>query len=330
MPVLRSTSLAGLTPATGYRYRLVATDVLIAPQGKTVIGPTASFRTFATGAGALADERAWELVSPAQKNSAQVAVPGFAGGTRCRTQRQDPGRRRSGEALTYTSFTSFGDPLRAAGSSQYLSKRTAAGWGTENISPFGASANPVRPPYLGFSSDLRFGAFVIDEPPLTAEAQPGFQNLYLRDNATGGLQALTVEAPQPGEGEGFCVGYGGASADGTHAIFTARGAMADAPTGKGFSLYEWSAAAGLKLVSVLPDGTSAPPVKASELPGNGTGFGAEGGNCDMDQGVVRHAISADGSTIFWSYAGKYKSSEHPLLARIGASEIDPARRRTRG
>ena len=44
----------------------------------------------------------------------------------------------SGEAATYTSFTSFGkDAEGAPSASQYLSKRTPGGWSTENISPFG-------------------------------------------------------------------------------------------------------------------------------------------------------------------------------------------------
>ena len=105
------------------------------------------------------------------------------------------------------------------------------------------------------------------EPPLTPEAQEGTENLYLRDNQSGALQTLTIEAPQftPVEGsvafQSFCTGYAGASADGNRAIFAANGAMAGRrPAGPGFSLYEWSAADGLALVSMLPDGTPAPPV----------------------------------------------------------------------
>jgi hypothetical protein len=131
--------------------------------------------------------------------------------------------------------------------------------------------------------------------------------------------------PQPAEGGFFCTGYAGASADGKHAIFAANAKIGpEAPEGKGFSLYEWSAAKGLKLASILPNGKAAPPFEASAV-NPGTGFGAAGGNCKMDQGIVRHAISTDGSVVFWTFGGKYEGNSQPLMARVGGTktiEID--------
>jgi hypothetical protein len=323
-PKTASAQVAGLTPGTLYRYRIVVDDHLIPARS----GPTKALRTFAPGEGALPDDRAWEQVSPPQKGSAEVAVPSVAGGFFAEEHSlRILAAAGSGEALTYTSWTSFGDPESAPATSQYLSKRSASGWGTENVSPFGFNVEPLRLPYVGFTPDLGFGAFVTSEPALTPEAKGGRENLYLRDNQSGALQALTIEAPQ--QGKGFCTGYAGASADGQHAIFAAPGTMAGAPAGEGFSLYEWSPA-GLALVSVLPDGTPAPPVKAPESTGKGTGFGAVGGNCFMGQGLIRNAISADGSTIFWTYGGKYKSSERPLLARINGTETIQLDAKTEG
>jgi DNA-binding beta-propeller fold protein YncE len=321
-PVIASAAISGLSAGTTYHFRFVATDEKIKPEGKAITGPTQTFRTYLPGSGGLADERGYELVSPAQKNSAEVAVPGQAGGlfnenNSVRIQAADG----NGETITYTSWTSFGDPEGAPSSSQYLSKRTASGWSTENASPFGFVKQPLEVPYRGFTPDLRFAAFITDEPPLTLEAQEGTQNLYLRDNETGQLQALTIEAPQllPG-GQGFCSGYAGAAADGEKAFFAGRGAMAGAAVGKGFNLYEWSAGGGsqLEVVSVLPDGTKAPPAPL-------TGFGAAGVgelSCTMGQAPIRHAVSEDGSVVFWTYGGEYKSAKRPLLARIdGAPSI---------
>ena len=311
-------TISGLTPGTAYRYRIVATDVKLKPLGKEIPGPTEALRTFAPGEGGLPDGRAYELVSPAQTGGADVAVPFSAGGFFSPQVVRIEAAAGSGEALTYTSWTSFGEPEGAPGASQYLSRRTAAGWATENVSPSGTQRFILQPAYRGFTGDLGFGAYVVFEPPLTAEAQPGIENLYLRDDGTGTLQALTIEAPQftPGEGisfDSFCTTYAGASTDGKHAFFAANGAMAGAPEGVGFSLYEWSAA-GLGLLSVLPDGNPAQPTK-------GTHFGAEGGTpCAMDQGIVAHAVSADGQTAFWSYGGKYINSERPLFARIDGVE----------
>ena len=316
-PVEREVAIAGLAPGTTYHYRVVATDELIEP--KTIAGPTRTFGTYPTGAGGLLDNRRYELVSPAQKNNAEVAVPGTAGGLFAfeRTVRINAAAA-SGEAMTYTSWTSFAEPEGAPSTSQYVSKRGPGGWETENASPFGFLREPLENIYRGFTPDLAFGGLAADEA-LTPNAQEGFQNLYLRDGDSGALQALTIEEPQLLGGEGFCVGYAGASADGQHAVFAAKGAMtgAGAPLGKGFSLYEWSAGAEhLKLVSVLPDGTPAPPVAE-------TGFGAAGRggrSCSMDQAIVHNAYSANGSVAFWVYGGKYKNSEQPLFARINGSE----------
>jgi DNA-binding beta-propeller fold protein YncE len=314
-----SVTLAGLEPGTSYRYRILATDIAIAP--KEIAGATQSFRTFGAADGALPDGRAWELVSPAQKNSAEVGVPGHipAGGAfffeeHTKIQAAAP----SGDALTYASWTSFADAKGAPGTSQYLAKRGARGWATENISPFGFQRHPLWPPYRGFTPDFGFSAFVTLEPTLTDEAQPGIENLYLRDNQSGALQALTIEEPQfVGDGSvgflSFCPAFAGTSSDGKRAFFAANGAMAGAPTGLGFSLYEWSAGQGLRLVSVLPGETPAAPKKA-------TRFGAEAGLCKSGHGIVANAISADGSIAFWSYGDKIPGAKTPLLARIDGAE----------
>jgi hypothetical protein len=314
-------TIAGLKPGTQYRYRIVATDIAIEEEGKEVFGPTMSLHTYRAGEEGLPDGRAYELVSPAQKEGAEVGVPTVDGGLYLEDKvPRIQAAATSGEALTYTSWTSFGDPEGASGASQYLSRRTPTGWRTENISPFGFLRNVLEPPYYGFSADLSQAAFVVDQPALTEEAQEGFRNLYLRDNESGAIQALSIEEPQftkkSAQGlEQFCVAYAGASADGRRAFFASNGAMAGAPEGIGFSLYEWSAAEGLKLVSVLP-GEEA----AAAKPAIATGFGAGNGLCWIAQHVIAHAVSEDGSKAFWTYGGKFGAAEKPLFARIDGSQ----------
>jgi hypothetical protein len=319
-PQLGSASLSGLQPGTAYRYRIVASDVKIFP--KEVAGPTETLRTYRPGEGALPDGRAWELVSPAKKNSAEVAVPGVAGGGVISFDGYHPieAAAGSGETITYTSWTSFGNPVGAPTTSQYVATRGPDGWGTENISPFGVERILV-PPYRGFSPDLGTGAFVTRNPPLTPEAVQGFDNLYLRDNQTGALQALTTEAPKITTDE-FCLDYAGASEDGTRAFFTARGSYAGAPIpeGKdanldGFSLYEWSADRGLTPLSILPGKTSA------AIPTDKTAFGAAGSHCQTNEAVLHNVVSADGKTVFWTYAPEGKEPlPTQLLARLNGEE----------
>jgi DNA-binding beta-propeller fold protein YncE len=311
-----SVALASLSPGTSYRYRIVATDSFF---HAGFDGPTEAVRTSRPSVGGLPDSRAYELVSPGEKNSAEVAEPGTAGGlTSFGGYSRIQAGAGTGEAITYTSWTAFGTPKGAPGTSQYISKRTPSGWSTEDISPFGTGL--VIPPYRGFSADLGFGAFVIGEPPLTPEAVSGFANLYLRDNQTGALQALTTEAPKLNQAavEQLCLDYAGASEDGSRAFFDADGSYAGVPEPNGgtkeFSLYEWSAAKGLTPVSVLPgEGVAAAPAP-------GTSFGALGEHCQTGETIARNVVSADGKIVFWTYGGKYKNSEHPLLARVDGAE----------
>jgi NHL repeat len=306
-----SATISGLAPDTAYRYRILATDTPLAAEGKEVKGPTKALRTYRPGEVRLPDSRAYELVSPVLKNNAEVAVPGFAGGLFDETSVRIQASSDSGEAITYTSWTSFGGGESAPSTSQYLSKRGATGWGTENISPLGFLKNPVRPPYRGFSPDLSLGAFVTSEPPLTADCQ-GIENLYLRDNANGEIQCLTDQpaVKDPTELSPACTAYAGASADGKRAFFVANMQLTpDAPAGQGFHLYEWSEAEGLRLASLLPGETPA-------APSPDTAFGAKGSGCGM--GEKRPAVSSDGSVAFWTYAPKPGTNK--LMARVNGQE----------
>ncbi len=308
-----STQLSGLEPGSLYHYRVVVDNPLVEPRA----GPTRTLRTFLSASEGLPDGRAYELVSPAQKNSAEVAVPGPTGGLFLTSNVRIQAASVSGEAITYTSWTSFGDAKGASASSQYLSKRTAGGWSTVNISPPGILSNPVVPPYVGFTPDLSFGAFKIEEPALTEDALTGFPNLYLRDNASGALRALTTEPPASGKSFS-CLSYAGASADAQRVIFSASAAFAGAPGAKGdtYNLYEWAAGEGLRLVSVLPSGVAAKPAARTTF--GAAGGGSIGGNCEVGTKIIRHAISADGSRIFWTHAPN--ADESQLMARIGGAE----------
>ena len=322
-----SVAIAGLKAGTAYRYRIVATDPLISPDPppNEVFGPTEALRTFRAG-------------SPPPARRARLG----AGLPAAEERRRGGGSRSRRRPLTCESRSVRIQAAAGSGEAHHLHlldllRRCRR---RPRLQPVPLQAQPER---LGDREHLplRLQRRPAERPlprlqprprlrrlhPQRAAAHPrsrkeGPENLYLRDNETGELQALTIEAPQLEGSEGFCTGYAGASADGSRAVFAAKGAMAGAPTGKGFSLYEWSEAEGLKLVSVLPDGSPAPPVQGIENPGpgNGTGFAAVGGNCSMGQQTVQNAISADGSTIFWTYGGKYLESEKPLFARINGTE----------
>ena len=308
-------TVTGLKPGTAYRYRIIATNLFFKEKGQAgLVGPTKAFRTYRRGVGALPDERAWELVSPGMKNSAEVAVPGNAAGAiEDRFIRIQAGSG-SGERVTYTSWTSFGAAAAAPATNQYLSKRTEGGWATENISPFGFQAAVLEPPYNGFTPDLRFGAFKTSEPALTPDCRKS-KDLYLRDNETGELRCLDPEVAGGPESE--CLVYAGASEDGSRAFLAGRPEGGERYT---YSLYESTAASGPQLVSVLPNGEPAPASKGTSFGPGGNSFKGEE-NCQFTRRLLRHAISADGSRAFWTFVpeeGKHEPNQ--LLVRIDGKE----------
>jgi hypothetical protein len=316
VPTIGSATAGPLEAATTYRFRLVASDLFVSEKA----GPAQSFRTFAAGGKApLADTRNYEMVSPTAKNSGEVGVPMPSGGSAFLSVEPQQAAT-DGAKMTYGSFTAFGPhPESAPATSQYLSALGPPFWTSANIDPR-FEEGYARDPLVGFSADLAHAAMITVEPPLTLEATPGFPNLYVRDNLTGALTAVTTSAhvPKVESESAYCLYYGGASADFGRVIFAALGALNEGdPAGDGFNLYEWSAGEGIKLVSRLPNGKAATPKEH-------TAFGAAGNaltrTCGVATQLMRHAISTDGSRIFWTLEGSFQGAANPLLARVGGAE----------
>jgi hypothetical protein len=303
-----SRGMSGLSPATAYRYRPVATN-----EKGTTPGPVHVFTTKESGTEFhLPDNRRWEMVSPADKNGGEVAAPGaiYGGGD---IQATAVAGGEAAPLLTYGSITSFGESAGAPPASQYASRRTASGWFTGNIStPLDSAAygqDPDGAPYRLFSTDLSrallFGGLACrealpgcpgpNEPLPGTGAPPGYVAYYLRDNASGSLTSLlrsvdvTHSAVAP---QNFEVAFAAASPGLSHVVLSSCAALsegaAEIPSGPGecdpaaTNLYEWSAG-GLKL---LNGGTP------------GAAIAAPGG-----------AVSSDGSRVYWTRGGNLFLSE---------------------
>jgi hypothetical protein len=312
-------TLHELAPETTYHWRVLAHNALGDAEGKDQ-----ELRTYGPTPSGLPEGRAYELVSPTDKEGGEVAVPFAAGGGAGKTPRPLQSSP-SGEAITYGSFTAFGEnPASAPGTSQYLSARHPDGWATDNLDPRYEEGG-LNDPFVGFSEDLSHAAAYVIEPPLTADASLGMANLYWRENASGALTALTREEHHAviASGAEYCLSYGGSSQDSTRVFFAAKGTLSGVSPGpapaNGFVLYEWSAsrpaAQALRTVSVLPNGAPA-------VPKLGTGFGAAGGGngCEVKGALMRQAISAEGQRAIWTYAGESEGAKEPLFDRLGASE----------
>jgi len=305
-----SEQLSGLVPDTAYRFRLVASNV-----DGTTLGKERTFATFAPPTGLL-DQRAWELVSPVPRmGEVWPPEPGPRGGMGGTCKACIPGwnARKApmqaspdGNSVTYEGDPFF--PGLASEANSYLSRRAEGGWQTTGLSEPQFEAQVFK----AFSSDLSKAILLQAEPPLTAQAPPGYADLYLREEGKGLSTLITTKPParSPGGGEAqaFKVTYAGANA-GTeaapafsHVVLQANDALTEAVSGiapkapavkaSETDLYEWSGGQ-LHLVNVLPGNEKA---AANAVIGSGLLLiQSENENLNFD-----HAISDDGSRVFWS------------------------------
>jgi hypothetical protein len=312
-----SQHVSALHIATTYHYRLTASNAA----GPTT-SPPRTFTTQEAGAAfALPDARGWELVSPPDKNGGAVAGPGelHAGGV---LQAAAGG---AGE-ITFSSAASFGAEAQGAPqASQYLARRSGAGWSTQNITAptlsgaYGSAPDGV--PYQLFSEGLGAGLMLngvhcrgegtgcpVAGPPLPGSGAPaGYQNYYLRNDESGGYQALVTaaDATLGLSASQFDVALAGASPDLAHVLLSSCAALSAAatevPAAEGCdpaaqNLYEWSGG-GLTLVNLLP----------------GEGHGTPGARLAAPAG----AISLDGSRVYFT------DGESIYLREAGATELLP-------
>jgi len=257
------------------------------------------------GATALPDSRGYELVSPVEKNGAQVDLPEtlFGGGVFQAAAQ--------GGALTYSAAASFADPLGSPGASQYLGRRVAGGWATENLTVGQLSGSydtspGAGAPYRLFSSDLGLALLTngrrcrgegtgcpVANPSLPGSGAPdGYRNYYLRDNGDGTFEALLSSAVIAGSALGpeeLEVDFVAATPDLSQVVLSTCAALTpDAVEEPGAggecdpaaqNLYLRSAS-GLRLINVLPGDSEGTP---------GAQIAAQSG-----------AISADGSRVYFT------------------------------
>jgi sugar lactone lactonase YvrE len=213
--------------------------------------------------GGLPDCRAYELVSPVDKNGNDADVnPVFYDRAAV-----------SGDAVTYESKGSFGAPSGAPFDSQYLSHRGDGGWVTRDISPPTSPSftQPILSQWSGmdFAGDLSKGLVVNGDPPLAAGAPVGFESLYVSDIVGGSYEFVAATQGEPYQFEENTVQPGGASADLSHVVFEKNG-----------EVFEWA------------NGQVSPV-------SNGPGHTGSGRDTRLFDGMWR-AVSVDGSRVFFT------------------------------
>jgi hypothetical protein len=191
--------LSGLKSGAVYHWRVVASN-----EAGVTASEDVSFATFATPSGpsgsVLPDGRAWEMVSPQDKNGGDL-------GQRFAMEYTLPGlfdRNVQVTGLTVQSSTdgnsvefesnlaAFANPLGAAlTDNAYVAARGAQDWSTQSLAPPFVSGGLVNilasPSFQGYDANLDKALFFqpYDQSPLSPEAPEGADGLYVRQTGDG-------------------------------------------------------------------------------------------------------------------------------------------------
>ena len=303
-PDTATATITGLQPGTTYHYRVVAINAQSptgtpgpdktfmtnsAPTSAPEVCPNAKLRAEQPYGLGLPDCRAYEMVSPLNKNDNNILFLG----ARASVSDASP-------ALAYISSGSFSEPQGASTPVfRYVARRSSSGWTTQSLTP------PSRPvngdlfyPFeeLFFTPELSQGLLVSDFTSLPADEPMGYITLYLADLGNGSYQTVSPAPPeaevpqysQTGGNGAETPGAVGVSTDLSHVVFQQRGKLTENASPKHDHVYEWSGGQ-LFLVDVPPAGVTFQGEDHVGFPGKTHGVGN-----------TWHAVSANGSRVIFT------------------------------
>jgi len=313
--VVVSEDITGLDPETTYHFRVVAQNA----SGLTE-GPDETFETPAEecpnadirsqqNAGHLPDCRAYEQVSPIDKNGNHVGIGGVYTGRGALAS-------ADGDRALYSSAGAFPGSVAGGAVGVYSGARDADSWQTLFFSPpFTPQGDSIAYGRVhGVTPDLS-KQVVMTFDALAPGAVFGNHNVYIHDSADDSYELMTTGP------SGFQtqqrVFLGRASDDGLRYVFDAQGDVDSTPpppAGNLRRVYEFSGGE-LKLLGILPDGSIAPESRLAA--GSCEPMQGGGGVCSNGvqvERIARNAVSADGARVYFdARAGSFA----PLYLREG-------------
>lgn len=298
-PTSVSQMLTNLEPNTAYHCRLAAEN-----STGNATSPEVLFQTYGSQGLALPDGRAYEQVTPVDKN-----------GTDANGVETSLKAALDGDAVSYFITGGGGEAEGGQDFPTYFADRGSDSWSSHSLLPSSSLGDHVR--LKGWSEDLKRDYVLVWEsgsPATFYEYLPA--SGVLREIATG-LEPFKGAA------------YAGESADGSRLLFESKTALAPEAIEGVWNLYVWDRENGsLSLASVLPDGSSPPSgafagpyAWADPDPKAGGAFGAEIYGQDM------HVISRDGEEAFFTtsnvnqlYVRKGIATSSPSTTQVSASQ----------
>lgn len=314
--------LEGLSPDTEYSFRFAARSEGGGPvfgeggeEGEEV-GSDGRFHTLATprpagtdpcanallraGSGArLADCRAYELVSPVDKEGNDIRWGTLSDGTPVARIQSTP----DGDKLTYTSTRRFADAVAQPAAGQYIASRvergeSGEGWSSHGISPPRGElpSGPLLPQnneFQVFSEDLCTTWLINDDttaPPLAPGGSEKGENFYRRSNC--GVEGYEILYPDSSE----AAAVQGIAEGGKRVLFRVKGQVFLKGPG------------GQAPVCVLPE-EGEPTFGCSA----GTRVGSDSGY----EASVANALASDASRVYWTDSSSGSGS---LYVRENPSE----------
>lgn len=291
--------IGGLEPGTTYHFRLVATNAAGTTHGAD--------RTFTTNAGEPVAGRAYEMVSPLEKNGNDADPNVFFGRT---SDQFGIGARASadGDAMAWASQAAFGDANGAPLPGFYLSRRVPPSWSTQSMMPpqgilTGSGASAA----VDLVSDDLSTSVAFTAVALTPDAPEPGNKLYLRDNTSGTYQLLGSGPPDESPSSDDIRGID-ADPDLEHILIETDAALTGDAPAAGTKLYRWDEGA-VSLAGVLPGG---------DVPTEATAGEQDRGTAE----IAENAISDDGSVVYFS--SPFNTSTGALYRREGGTTIQVA------
>lgn len=227
----------------------------------------------------LADCRAYEQVSPNQKNGFDVLFP----------RGNAFQANKSGSEIVYSANGAFPGAAASLPFTFYRSSRGQGDWASESIELPQFNARSLWfLSVISTSADLSHTVGFSSEA-LTPGAVQGHFNLYMRTNATGALELIASMPAAPWILESGYAGTLAGTPSFDHFVFAEPQQLTnDAPATGEFKLYEFSGGS-LSLISRLPSGEPSPGRADFGLPAMTESIADEG-----------RAVSEDGSRVFFN------------------------------